>query len=167
MKIIFLAFLMSFSAFAAPPVSPGIIPSLTVGGRVMTDLHRLIVLNGYSYNASANYVSLRLPNGTAGYAVTTGKTLRIVAASGHSNAASTLGSVCYGDNDVGGSGTSAPTNVVYMSGSDLFGQIFNLPSTSDLDKSWSLNFTVPATKIPCIKFPAGTGAYVSLYGYEE
>lgn len=168
MKNMILAlFLIANAAFAAPPSPPSVVPSITIGGRVFTDLRNLKVLNGYSYNASANYVSLRLPNASAGYAVTTAKTLRITAGFGYALAASTLGSMCYGDNDVGGSGTTPPTNIVYMSGDANFGQLLNLSATSDADKFWVLNFTVPAGKIPCLKFNAGGGGRVTFFGYEE
>ncbi len=103
----------------AQPISNlGTIPTLSVGGRVFTDLTTLIVLAGGNLTIN-RYSTLRKPNGTAGYQVTVGKTLRIDACRIWTTSTGGLCNVglLYGDTDVGLDSASAPTTAVSYGGS--------------------------------------------------
>jgi hypothetical protein len=101
---------------ATPIGTLGTIPSITVGGRVFTDLTSLKVLSsGVITNPRCTF---RLPTGSAGYQVTAGTTLTVSAIR---IVPSTTGlSVCtlaQTDNDVGLDSATAFTNPVYQGGS--------------------------------------------------
>lgn len=97
--------------------SPVLIPNLTVAGRVFTDLARLIILIGPTENAaSSSRTTLRKPSGSAGYQVTTGKTLTVYAIRAISTANTFSAFLAQTDNDVGIAGNTAFTNPVYFAG---------------------------------------------------
>lgn len=159
-----LLFFVSLSAFAAPPVPSGNIVSLTVGGRVFTDLTNLKTLTAMV--ASTNNSSLRAPNGTAGYAVTAGKTLDIVAAKCNVFTSGTATyQIGYTDNDLGMNSATAKTNGVYFAGSALVG-FFNNAAVG-MQEFPIQKFSVPATKIPFIESNSAGGVVCIFFGYER
>lgn len=144
----------------------GITPSLTIGGRVFTDLTNLIILHGAVAAGQAN-CSLRKANGVAGYAVTAGKTLTIYACKGRSNtAANTKIILLYSDNDMGVDTATAPTNPVYIMGSTAnYGLTYSGGASVDQEQAHEINFQVPATKIPGVIMVSSV-SYFRAYGYE-
>lgn len=146
-------------------IYPSGIPSVDVGGRIITDTKNLVILR---FKASSGKISSAgNDGGLLGYAVPTGKTLRIVGieiSAYLSISASNEIAVGYGDASVGIDSASLPANPVYLAGDPqctplILAQTFKLQYPS--------NFPVPATKVPFIK-NAGTGTvYVSMYGILE
>jgi hypothetical protein len=168
MRLFFYAVLFSlaasFSAFSAPPVPSGNIVSLTVGGRVFTDLTNLKILVGFVN--STNNTTPRAPSASAGYQVTAGKTLDILAASCNIFSAGTATfQMGYADNDVGIGTATAKTNGVYMTGDSTNGSFAN-NSVVGVQQS-AIKFSVPATKYPFIESNAAGGGICTLYGYER
>jgi hypothetical protein len=104
---------------AQPIGTIGTIPTLTIGGRVYTDissnLKRLI-----THVAATGGGTFRLFSGSAGYAVTTGKTLTIESLR-REDLSSTVGTgiaMAQTDNDIGLNSATALTNAVYWGGSN-------------------------------------------------
>lgn len=152
-------------------VGSSLVPSLTIGGRVFTDISNLIVLCGGPATA-ARFSTLRRPNGSAGYQITAGKTFRIEAIVIFSGTAASIATynLLYGDTDVGLDSAAAPTTPVYCGGgatvytamvgrgtggaSEQFPQVFHP------------HFDIPATKYACITVDKAASA-VFVYGYER
>lgn len=146
----------------------GTIDTITVGGRVFTDLTTLIYLEAYTAT-TARYTTYRKNNTSAGYQVTTGKTLSIYAirVMTDSAAGSSAGSVLsYGDTDVGLNSAAAPTNVVYQFG-DSTARIFltTTGQTSGVFYESPTLFTVPATKYAA-QLAVGNDCLALAFGYE-
>lgn len=130
----------------------GTIPSITVGGLVLTDLTNLIVLAGEVFTNSRT--SFRLPTASSGYAVTTGKTLKVHAM--RLNFQGTGGDaifLTYSDNDVGFSSATAFTNSVPYAGTTNrpfpygSGSQGNAAANTNGSTEYSgIYFNVPATK---------------------
>lgn len=162
------AFLISAHVLAAPPTYP-VIPTMEIGGRIFTDLGtRLKVLVGmHAYNGKN--LTLRAMNGTAGYQVTSGKTLRITAlrVSVHTAETETYDRLCYADNDVGISTSTAFTNQVYNGGAAPAANLASMKTAGIIEIP--VNFTVPSQKYPCMELTSSTNgiSYVMAYGYEE
>lgn len=145
----------------------GTIDTLTVGGRVLTDLNGLITLNAVLSGTNVHYSTARLWNGTSGYQVTAGKTLTIVGSIWSITEAATTnagGVLLYADNDIGIDNATVPTNPVYgFSDTDL---IVNFPATSVGIFGISVNFQVPSGKYPAILTQQAVTGHIQLYGYE-
>lgn len=139
-----------------------VIPSLNLDGRIITDLTNLICLVGVVNGATLVNSSMRVPLGTSGRAVTSGKTFRVVAVS---IMVSVAGSAILGycDNDVGmGTGT-AQTNPVYVgnSGMGAIGGAVNTLVTR------AIQYDVPAGKyLSCSNGGGVTVGNIYIYGYE-
>lgn len=154
---------------ATPIGTLGTIPTLTVGGRVFTDLTTLIILGGYALSNNS-FASLRKPNGSAAYSITTAKTYTIYAAKliGYTLGGTGYINVLYGDTDAGMDAASAPTNAVYCNG-DAATRYAGVGASSTgtgyfLDGSHT-PFAVPAGKYVASKFLNGGGT-AFVYGYE-
>lgn len=140
------------------------IGSSDYGYQTFVDMDNLITIgagmggNGFS--------TLRLPNGTAGYPVTTGKTLKLRAMSiREPNASNKIVQIGYGNTDVGFNSVSAPTTPVYCFGdSYASGGVSQLVVTTANIKSAPIRFDVLATKYPFAESTGGCA--VSAYGYE-
>lgn len=100
---------------AKPIGTLGTIETLTVAGRVFTDLTNLIIL--HSKTGGQVYCGFRKSTGSAAYQVTTGKTLTVNALrymAGTFNAAAYLNFyLVYGDNAVGWDSVTGPTTPIY------------------------------------------------------
>lgn len=150
----------------------GTIDTITVGGRVFTNLTSLIILYGWADGTgTSNRCTLRTANGSAGYQVTTGKTLTIRAVrfqtTGASNTAGVSpGNLAYADNDVGVATSTAFTNSVNMIGNTSFIQWgrASLYYGSDGDGA-AIDFQVPALKYPAYVASNQICAIIC-YGYE-
>lgn len=130
--------------------------SLSLGGRKFSEAElkggNMVYLIAAD-TGTGNYNTFREFNGTAGYVVPGGKTLRILALRLSSNA--TTGSqyavkLLYGDTDVGFASAAAPTTPVYMGGSSAANYgIASLITTGGASQAEDIaNFTVPTGKYP-------------------
>ncbi len=145
---------------------------LQIGTRVFTDLTNIIYLMGGVTTAS-RWATLRTPNGTAGYQVTSGKTLYIRSIMMMLNAAGVTGltQILYGDTDVGFDASAAPTNPIYMAaGSTVVISAAMAAQGSGATSSFThnspaINFSVPSQKYPCIKSNTAESS-AHAYGYE-
>lgn len=143
----------------------GVIPSLTVGGRVFTDLSNLIVLYGIAQSAS--HTTLRKPGGSAGYQVTSGKTLTIYAVECFTvtAAAGAAFQLIYADNDVGVGSATAFTNPVYFAGDPNNAFFYNSATGASLQRAiW---YPVPATKYVGMASGSSNDQNCFFYGYEQ
>lgn len=83
-------------------IQPSNIPSLTIGGRVFTDLANLIVLFGYSNSAATSRSSLRRVNTSVGYTPSGTKAFQAVAVRIQTLVVATSGlALGYADTDIG------------------------------------------------------------------
>lgn len=147
-------------------------PSISIGGRLFTDIPNLIVLkagvNGASVRASA-----RSQFASAGYQVTAGKTLTIFAIQVN-NLVADAGSlgIGYTDNDLGLAGTTAVTNqkmygtgVSSATGSAGDNGLCPIAAVGQNERATVIK--IPATKYVCIEASSGSAkATVVMYGYE-
>lgn len=147
-------------------INPTAVPSLTVGGRVFTDLDNLKILSCYGSGASPKS-SARLPGQSSGYQVPVGKKFKIQAILISNMGASVANPlVYYQDNDSGWATATAPVNPVYMtSGNNVNAYIAGTNVVSGTTNSIAIpaNFEIPAGKyIGC----STDGPIVYFYGYE-
>lgn len=137
--------------------------SLIIGGRTFTDLDNLIILAGYV--VGGNYTTVRELNATAGYEVTAGKTLKILAIENTPVDAGSSVDIGYGDDDKGVNAVSSPpTNAV-----PVCGAIANMDfgaSGAYIQRQQAINFEVPEGKFPYIHIAAAKTSSVMLYCYE-
>lgn len=152
---------------ARPIGTLGVIDTLTIGGRVLTDLTTLIVLAAsYTSNSKATFRQAFPSAGSAGYAVTSAKTYTVAGIKFNANAATSL-ALLYADNDVGFDSATAFTNPVYQaSGNTTATNIFT-PSASSNSTQIEIcpMFRVPAGKYLAISGGAVVASALS-YGYE-
>lgn len=167
----FLIFLGLFSYTPAKAIyAPGLINTITIAGRVFTTTG-LIQLVARATSAG-NYTTFRLDGGSAGYQVTSGKTLTIVAAQYQVTGTSANGgcSLGYADTDAGLSNGSAPTNPVYMvasaTGYFLFNAAISATNTILGNQEAVVNFGMAATKYPLMKGDGTAVCMARLFGYE-
>lgn len=152
---------------AKPIGTLGTIPTLTIGGRVFTDLTTIKML--YARQGGDVRSSFRLANGTSGYAVTGGTTLTVYAVAIIPNDSSTIGfQLAYSDNDVGSDTNTAFTNPVYwMGASNALHQVAAVGSgMPEAVRSFALNFQVLAAKYPGLQISTAARFSMILYGYE-
>lgn len=149
-------------------VKGGNTPSLTVGGRVFTDLTNLKILKTYN-NANAIATARAPNNANAGYTPSGTKAFRVLAFEFQciSNTA-TAPTLHYSDNDVGFNSSTALTNPVYEHNAG----VNDYAGISDLDQVgvnvrqvMQTNFLVPNGKYVGVAGAAGCLGWI--YGYEE
>ena len=153
---------------------PSAIPSLTIGGRVFTDLANLKILFARSAGTGALNSSFREAGGTAGYVVPASKSFRIDAISakmtGTAAAGASMGQLLYSDNDAGTEGATAFTNAKYPGNSSslsTFGTAASVASPGLARYEEPFNFLVPTGKyIGLIGTSATVSTIVQIYGYE-
>ncbi len=152
---------------AKPIGTLGTIPTLTVGGRVFTDLDTLITLVA---KCSGNQSTLRKSGAQAGagYPVTALKTLNIYALRIIPTGATAGGFIGQSDSDSGLSASSALTNPIY------FGTESSV-ATSDILQASGANTITEMAGNPLGKVLAGkyltidansAGLFVWAFGYE-
>lgn len=152
----------------------GNIDTISIGGRVFTDLTNLIMLYTYIQNGgAAQYGTFRKAGGTTGYTPSGGLTFKFSAAR-ISQLATTLNgtgsfTVGYSDNDMGFAGTS-PTNGKYIANSSAayyFGVTTLASGNAGLIEEAVMDFVCPNTKFPfALYVPASLNASVQAFGYE-
>ncbi len=143
----------------------GVLPSLTIGGRVFTDLTNIIMLIGSSKTGALNCTG-RKAGATSGYQVTAGKTLTISAIKMQSETTTAWGCYFnYSDNDVGYSTSTALTNGVVLAPlSSSFA--LEAPATVGGIGNFEVSIAVIAAKyLTSIQIGTGTGDWIA-YGYE-
>ncbi len=156
---------------AKPIGTLGTIDTLTVGGRVFTDLVNIIVLGGYITTNTNS--CLRKSNGAAGYAVTSGKTLTISAVRAQSGVtlSATEGvsgfSLAQADVDVGLDSASALTNPVYDRGTASFrtAYLFSAAGQNNVVDVGGISLPVLATKYLAVN-GSSTAMSIMAFGYE-
>lgn len=156
---------------------PAAIPSITVGGRVFTDLENLITLAGYTTN-NANPRSTPAPitssRQTTGYQVPVGKSFRVLAVevfpTGNvvSNGERVF-RLSYADNDVGSVGAST----AFTNDTSLVGAVNSLSIGSNANTmasvtgfAQSCNAYIPAGKYPAVTSEHNAPMLYRIYGYE-
>jgi hypothetical protein len=154
-------------------VPPSYIPSLTVGGRVFTDLANLIILYGLVQGTTNVNGTFRRQTGTAtaGYTPSGAKSFRALAIKTqvqHTTATASYGHVIgYSDNDVGVAAAAALTNFKQLGGgASGFGAI----NSNNLNVfEYPIDFVVPNAKyLSQVASHANVVYCVSwVYGYEE
>lgn len=141
------------------------IPVIQVANRVFTDLSNLITLVAYGNAGAATGIStFRRPGASAGYQVTTGKTLQILAGKivTGTYVAGTAVALGYGDNDVGLAGNTTPTNAVARNQ-----DFFQVPAIGTIYEDLFQNFNVPASKyVYMTQNAALVQTKIFLLGYE-
>lgn len=150
----------------------GTIPTITVGGRLFTDISNLIILTERVLTA-ARFSTLRKPNSSAGYQVTAGKTLTIEAQQSISSASSASQYeyfLLYGDTDVGQDSAAAPTTPIYVAG-----EATNTITAGHYEQAASETYVMPVNlitrfQVPAAKYAAfkatSAGTVLWAYGYE-
>lgn len=143
-----------------------VVPTLTVGGRVFTDLDNLKMLVG-NIDRGNGVATLRDVNSSSGYQVPGGKTFKVAAVrivySGYISGIE----IGYGDNDVGMGSVSQPTNVVFPGGSQNNFAIVGKDTNSQYEAPFQID--IPTGKYPCFgSLATGSSAQASVivYGYE-
>jgi hypothetical protein len=156
---------------ATPIGTLGTIPTLTVGGRVYTDLTTLKIVVGMTKSGGVNG-TFRVPKATSGYQVTTGKTLTVSSArmlmfvgSGPYNS-----TILQSDNDVGSATSTAFTNPSYYNGDSsnttLFSAGTGITGITGLTEVGGIDFAVASQKYLSVLGTTGGQAMHWAYGYE-
>lgn len=144
---------------------PAAIPTLSVGGRVFTDLANLKVLYGKLTGTGVRYTTLKDALTGASYQVPAGKSFRIYAVSANviAAAAGAAVEVGYGDTDVGSNAAAAPTNSTANGGND----VIQINATGHVERH--ARGSLAAQKYPYIAGSTAGTANVNIYvfGYEE
>ncbi len=152
---------------SGPIGSSGIIPTITVGDRVFTDLDNLVQVSGFVNQSGGSAFSIfRKANSSAAYAPPTGKSFLIQAYKFVYESNGSGGSVLlgYNNSDFGILAGGPAVSPVYYSGSNIFGPITSLGS---IEYASSISpFSVPAGKFPFVQSLATIVGMIMLYGYE-
>lgn len=140
------------------------VPSITIGGRVFTDIPNLIILKAI-VTAAGQKCTFRLPSGTAGYQVTAAKTLKVLAISAFaSNTGSNSFIIAQSDNDAGWTGSTALTNPVYeANNADTTG--ITAGGIVTARNEFVTNFSVAATKYLSVSGGNGASAASIIYAF--
>lgn len=153
---------------------PSMVPSITIGGVVFTDIDNLIELAATNDStAGQKYSTVRLGSAAAGYAVPASKSFYIRATATFlisAAAAAKNAYIGYADNDVGLSAAGAPTNPVYFGGSPGASYILpaNVNGTFQNPRcEMAFQFTVPTGKYLFYTLSNGLEAQVRFYGYAK
>ena len=138
-------------------------PSITIAGRVFTDLDNLIILGGSTGSSGDDTCTFREPNGTAGYQVPVGKKLVVKAMKcsvlSVTAAVQFSGALVYADADVGLNSTTSLTNPVYNFNGAFAAGVQSQNTTAQLGNFEEIiEFTVIAQKYLCINRIAGVAA---------
>ncbi len=148
----------------------GTIPTIQVGGVTLTNVGNSLKILSCSATGATNIrCTLALSSApTAGYAVTTAKTLRIKAVQFRDDTPGSPSTVTFyqSDNDVGQTGAStALTNGAQKS---FAFPLIDLTTQPQSHNAFATNFTVAAAKYLTAQLSAvAKGVSVIAYGYEE
>lgn len=149
---------------AKPIGTLGTVTTITVGGKVFTDLTNLKILHCFTSSTGGNG-TFRLNGTSVGYqAGANGFQIQAVRAFTATSGIDSSGQLLYSDNDVGFNSTTAFTNPVYSYG--VAGAADLLFKTGTIFET-AVNFTIPNTKYVSFAAPTATSIYsIVVYGYE-
>lgn len=155
----------------AQTIIPAAVPTLTVGGRVFTDLANLKILFASVTDATNKNSSFRKDGTSAGYAVTSGKTLTVLAVRLYSGAVTVgnanLGFILYSDNDVGLNSATSFTNPVFSTGTGAGSALWSQGGTVlTMPLEAALSFAVPTGKFIGWQNNGTALQTAVLFGYE-
>lgn len=140
---------------------PSTIPTLTIGGRVFTDLVNLIVMKGFLTTGA--YTGFAVSGSLAAYQVPSGKQFYCKAIEATSAAANTL-YVGYSSGVPGFNSVGAPAGFLndYNNSNNL-----NIPNTSGGNNTFQISSTmiVPSLYYPVVADLGATAVGLTLYGY--
>jgi hypothetical protein len=142
-------------------------PSLTVGGRVFTDLQNLIIIRSHTAIA-ANYATPRRSGASAGYTPSGANKFRIVAVRLILNNSTSDTYLSYADNDSGVNTATTPTNEVFWGGNQQLAPLsssFGVTAEPKFEYEIAHNLLIPNGKY--IQTFASCDATFEIYGYEE
>jgi hypothetical protein len=165
-KIIFiLSLFIAVTVTAAPVVNPSI-PSLTVGGRVFTDLSNLVILMGHTLG-TGNASSLRKPGSSTGYTPPVGKSFRLLALKIITNSSSQSGiRLLSSTNDIGNNTATSVTGASYIYGDS--NNYFTSGTTPGGFLEAAIDFTVPfGSYLTILSGGSTSDCFVIAYGYEK
>lgn len=152
--------------------TPTNIPTLTVGGRVFTDLKNLITLTAWL--GTPNWSILRKVGASAGYTPSGSLAFRAWAIDFRPSTATAVAnqtgpSLFYADADTGLNNTTALTNRVNLGGDSTIG--FGNSAVLAQSIQSAINWLMPNGKYMGVALDnagsAGTRNIVFIYGYEE
>ena len=148
-------------------IVPSAIPTLSVGGRVFTDLANLLTLSGYCAGGASPRTSFRKPATSAGYAPS-GKTfvVKAIRLNTATTAAASPLSIFYSDNDCGIGSATAATNQVYMAGASSVASLSQGAWVVATTYEFALNFVIPAGKFVGMENGGTFSAPITIFGYE-
>jgi len=145
--------------------TPGTIPSLTVAGRVFTDLSNLIVLYSAFAGVGAGYSTPRLSSASSGYRVPVGKSFRVLAVQVQTNNAVANSGVTLGyqDTDTGACSNTAPTNGVVIGGTNLYAYM-GVGEVGVIE--YPCDFSIPAGKyLATYNGNTASAGFLKIFGY--
>lgn len=143
---------------------PTLIPTLTIGGRVFTDLDNLKILYGMTGSVSGHYSSFKTEAGV-NYVVPAAKTFRWMAVQYVLEDTTLAGKVTnlgYGDNAVGIDSATPPTNFIRLGNFNAFD--FMADSIYGF-KAFHILFNVPTGKYPSF-YSTSLQCNLMAFGYE-
>lgn len=147
--------------------NPSAIPSMVVGGRVITDLTNTKFLSGRVNGAGNGNSGCRIMGGSSGYQVPASKTFKVIAIL--AQGVYTSGSIMlgYADNDLGTASATAPTNPVYAMSTSASVALFAGAATVAGYSQGIINFDIPTGKYPFLSNNADTtNGSIIILGYE-
>lgn len=172
MKKILLGLLLALSLTAHAELKPigtlGTVPTITIANRVMTDLSsNLLVLYAHNTSGAGRFATFRKYGATAGYQVTAGKTMTVIALRANQQSVSAAPGIklMYSDNDVQFDSSTTPTNPVYVGNANA--QHFALPNSIGAFTDIILSFPVIATKFLTIDNLSGNDMDYTAWAYEN
>lgn len=144
---------------AKPIGTLGTIPTVTIGGRVFTDLTNLLILQSFTGNASRRG-TFRL--GQTGYQAV--NTLTIYALEAHAASATAMQfQLAYGDTDLGFDSASALVTPVYEFGG--YAGTRHTTAAVGVARQFACKHQTPTGKYPAVDFLSSSGT-VTAYGYD-
>lgn len=151
---------------AKPIGTLGVIDTLTIGGRVYTDLTNLIILHG-AVSISGNPTTFRKANGTAGYQAVNTLTISSVVFHCVTASAGVVGNLGYTDTDYGINNGGGVTGAFkYIADSATLPQIPFDSTTGNTTITSNINFTVATTKYLFFVPGSSINTIVLAYGYD-
>lgn len=152
-------------------IVPNAIPTLTIGGRVFTDLQNLIILYCFcGPQGSTLNGTFRKAGASSGYTPSGSKTFKLSAIkySIQATAAAATGSVLigYADADVGLASAAGLTNGVFIAGGGSPSNIGVGMAVMKETYEAVCDFVVPNTKYLCAQAAAASAIATVAFGYE-
>lgn len=147
----------------------GTIETVTVGGRVFTDMQNLIILTTGTIGGALNGTLRQIGSQSgAGYTPSGANNFRALAVRAVGYTAGTGIELAQSDNDVGIQAATALTNPVYFGTEDSGGGVPMLftPNVSNGQDERAISGLILNGKF-CSAVTTSTGALVIVYGYEE